>query len=143
MRRVIPVLLAALALAAAPKDDAGKKDLEKMQGDWACEAMERDGFKFPDEAAQSYFRTVKDNSYTVSRYRKAAGKGTFKLDTTKTPRAMDITPAAGGKPILAIYKIEGDTFTMCYAMPGGERPKEFATKADSGHTLAVWKREKK
>jgi uncharacterized protein (TIGR03067 family) len=131
-------------IAADKKDDPARKDLAAMQGDWACDSMERDGEKFPDEAAQALFRTVKGNAYTVHRFKKQVGKGTFTLDATKTPKQIDITLAGGkGKPILGIYKIEDGKLTMCYPMPGGARPAAFTTKADSGHTLAVWSREKK
>jgi hypothetical protein len=47
------------------------------------------------------------------------------------------------KPVQGIYEVEGDTFKLCYAAPGEARPKEFATKAATGLTLAVWKKAKK
>ena len=42
-----------------------------------------------------------------------------------------------------IYELDGDTFKLCYAAPGEERPKEFSAKGANGITLAVWKRAKK
>ena len=146
MKRILFLALSLTLAAADPKEDPGKKDLAAMQGDWACDRMERDGMKFPDEAAQAYFRTVKGKAYTVYRFKKAVGKGTFTLDATKSPRQIDLTLGDGpakGKTVLGIYKIDGDTLTLCYGGPGGKRPAEFATKEKSGHTLAVWSREKK
>ena len=146
MRRAGLVLLVlAVGVLGAPGADAGKKDQARMQGDWAAEALTIDGMKLPDDDAQAYFRTVKGNAYTVFRFSKAAARGTFTLDATKSPRTMDVTPAGPrkGKPILAIYKLEGDTLTICNAGPGKERPKTFTAPAGSGHTLTVWKREKK
>jgi uncharacterized protein (TIGR03067 family) len=144
MRRAILLLLAAGLLGAAPKDDAGKKDLARMQGDWAGEKYVTNGYQVEDDEAQALFRTVKGNAYTVFRFSKALGKGTFTLDAGKTPRAIDLTPAGGKtKPILGIYKIEGDTLTICYAQPGKPRPAKFAAEEGSGHTLTVWTREKK
>jgi uncharacterized protein (TIGR03067 family) len=85
---------------------------------------------------------VKGNNYTVFRFSKAVGKGTFTLDATRTPKTIDLTPA-GAKPILGIYKLEKETLTICYGEPGKPRPTAFAAKAGSGHTLMVWVREKK
>ena len=37
-----------LVAADAPKDEAAKKDLEKLQGTWALVSAERDGKRLPD-----------------------------------------------------------------------------------------------
>jgi uncharacterized protein (TIGR03067 family) len=144
MKRLLPSALAVFVLAAADPADASKKDLDRMQGDWAAESMVRDGQQFPDEDAQAYFRTIKGDSYTVFRFSKAAGKGTMKLDATKNPKTVDFTPDGGKSPPLAgIYSLEGDTLTLCYGLPGKPRPTKLASEPDSGNTLSVWKREKK
>ncbi|MFO0844671.1 MAG: TIGR03067 domain-containing protein [Gemmataceae bacterium] len=137
----IGILLVSLLAAA---DDDGKKDLKAMQGDWVGEKMVRDGMPFPDDSAQALFRTMKGNAYTVHRFRTKAGAGTLKLDATKDPRQIDMTPD-GGKAgtILGIYKIDGDTLTICYAPPKGKRPEAFESKEGTGVTLSVWVREKK
>jgi uncharacterized protein (TIGR03067 family) len=147
MRRHVLVLFAAALLVAADKpDDANKKDLEKMQGDWVADSQVIDGQKAGDDEAQIIFRTVKDDTYTVSVFTKPIGKGTFTIDATKKPKTIDARPAAAAKdapPLLGIYEIDGDTFRACFAPAGKERPKDFECKAGSGHTLTVWKREKK
>jgi uncharacterized protein (TIGR03067 family) len=146
LRTLLLTLTAGLLVAAEPADDAGKKDLERMQGDWAVHSMTRDGQPLPDDDAQSLFRTVKGDGYTIFRFDKAIGRGTVKLDATKTPRAIDASPAnapAGSPPLPGIYEFDGDKLRICFAGPGGERPKDFSCKAGSGHTLTVWEREKK
>jgi uncharacterized protein (TIGR03067 family) len=139
------VLALAMGAEGAQEDDAAK-DLKKMQGDWVVVSMEADGMRIPDDDAQALFRTVKGDKYTVSRYRKVAGKGTIKLDATKKPRAIDATPdgaAAKGRPILGIYEFDGEKLKLCFAPPGMDRPTEFRSKEGSGHTLTVWQPEKK
>ena len=131
------------ALAFADKDDVDKKDREAMQGDWACESLTRDGMKLEDDDAQALFRTVKDDTYVVSRFRTKAGSGTFTLDASKSPKEIDIVPDGPKKVVVkGIYKIEKDVLTICHAAPGAERPTAFASKEGSGHTLTVWKKEK-
>jgi len=141
------LIVPALALGAeGAKDEEAAKDLKKMQGDWVVVSMEVDGMRIPDDDAQALFRTVKGDKYTVSRYRKTAGKGTIKLDATKKPRAIDALPAGAkgdAKALLGIYEFEGDKLKLCFARPGVARPTEFSAKEDSGHTLTVWQREKK
>ena len=48
-----------------------------------------------------------------------------------------------GKTQLGIYELEGDKVKYCFAIPGRERPADFATKFNDGRTLSVWQREKK
>ena len=149
MRRVTAGLVLAAALmgiGASPKEDASKKDLERMQGDWAAASMVRDGEALPEDDAQALFRTVKDDQYTVFRFRTPAGKGTFKVDATKEPRAIDFLPdgnVTGGKPLLGVYEWQGpDRYRVCFAPPGEERPTDFACKKGSNQTLTVWRRER-
>jgi uncharacterized protein (TIGR03067 family) len=133
--------MAALADSGA---DANAKDLEKMQGDWAAVSVIRDGVKDEDDNAQSLFRTIKGDQYTVYLFDKAVGDGTFKIDATKKPKTIDSFPASlAGKALLGIYEIEEDRIKTCYAAAGKERPTEFGSKKDSGHTLMVWEKEKK
>jgi uncharacterized protein (TIGR03067 family) len=132
-------------LVAAEPADANRKDQDAMQGDWACERLVRDGQALGDDDAGAYFRTVKGNAYTIHRFRKKAGAGTFVLDASKTPKHIDIIPdgAAKGVIIHGLYKIEGGRITMCFGAPKQERPKGFESKEGSGLTLTVWAREKK
>jgi uncharacterized protein (TIGR03067 family) len=148
MRRILLLASIGLLLAAdAPQDVASKKDLEKMQGDWVTVSYIRDGEKLPDDEAQALFRTVKGNEYTVSRFDKVLGGGTFTLDATKKPKTIDSLPRArpGAKatPLLGIYEFDGEKMRTCYAAPGKERPTAFESKEGSGWTLTVWEREKK
>jgi uncharacterized protein (TIGR03067 family) len=143
---LVPLVVVGLAAADASREDAAAEDLKKMQGEWIVVTMEADGMKIPDDDAQALFRNVKGDQYTVSRYRKIAGRGTIKLDATKKPRTIDARPAGSARdanPILGIYEFDGDKLKLCFAPPGQDRPTEFRTTEGSGHTLTVWQREKK
>ena len=104
--------------------------------------MVRDGEKVPDDEAQILFRMVRGNEYTVFRYDKPIGKGTFRLDATRRPRTIDATPE-GRAPLLGIYDFDGDRLRNCFAPAGKPRPVDFSAREGSGHTLTVWERQKK
>lgn len=145
------VLLAALSFlpvaAPAAEDPAPDTaaDLERMQGDWMVSSMKSNGLKNPQEEAESLFRTVKDGTFAVSRYTRAISSGTFKLDATQSPRAIDSTITNRPEPatVLGIYEFDGDKLRICNAPPGKPRPKDFECRLGSQQTLIVWERERK
>jgi uncharacterized protein (TIGR03067 family) len=65
---------------------------------------------------------------------------TYSLDTGN-PSTIDVTPMNGGTAALGIYTIAGDELRVCFSL-GGERPKEFASTAQSKTILMVFKRVK-
>jgi uncharacterized protein (TIGR03067 family) len=133
------------AAADAPATDANAKDLAKMQGDWMVVSITMGGRKLSNDEAQTLFRTVTGNKYTIFNFNKPISKGTFKIDSTKTPKTIDSTPAGAAKspPILGIYEFEGDTLKVCNAAPGMPRPTSFDAKEGANHTKIVWQPEKK
>jgi uncharacterized protein (TIGR03067 family) len=136
---------ALLPSADIPAADASAKDLAKMQGDWMVVSTTIDGSKLPDEEAQTLFRTVNGNAYTIFRFSKTISRGTFKIDATKTPKTIDSTPAAPSKagPVLGIYEFDGKTLKICNGRPGMPRPTQFGPKEGSNQTEVVWQPEKK
>jgi uncharacterized protein (TIGR03067 family) len=147
MRRHALLLVAAGLLLAAdnPKDDASKADLDKMQGNWKVSSLTVNGEPAPAEKIQDVRLTVKGNKFAVKLADQTVELAA-KLDATKKVKEIDLTYDTGdnkGKTHKAIYKLEGDTMTMCRPQEAGnERPTEFASKAGSMHILTVWKRDK-
>jgi uncharacterized protein (TIGR03067 family) len=89
---------------------------------------------------------VKGDHHTLYLFNKALSKGTFKIDATKKPKAIDFRTTSGlteGQVMLGIYEIDGKHWKICYAAPGKDRPKDFSAKKGTGHTLVIWEREKK
>ena len=146
IRNVLLVLaLFLLAGADASRGDENRKDLEKIQGDWAQVSMIVDGAKLPDDEAQALFRSMKEDKYTIFQFKKVIGKGTFKLDASRKPKTIDAETTVGGRKLilLGIYELEGETLKLCFAPPGKPRPSDFTAKKGSEHRLSVWEREKK
>lgn len=140
-------LLTVGLLAAA--DDDSAKELKRLDGVWIMIAGEKDGQKLPEENIKQSKITWKGKDVTVEtpHQSKEPIKATMlKIDPTKKPREMDWTRANGpdaGKPMLAIYEFLGDDeYRIIFAPAGKDRPKEFSTKAGSGHMMHTWKRMK-
>lgn len=136
-------LLLTSASAAVPNDR------DRLQGVWRLSAAEVNGqtvalnnLKSGDKILIGTL-TVEGESYTF-RLGDVRLALTFALDPSKSPKAIDLTVADGpqkGQTFHGIYKLEGDTYTICRNVePGKVRPAEFASRQDSGRMLVVWKR---
>ena len=143
LRALVLALTAGLLVAAGGKDDA--KDKEKLIGTWAPVSITVGGKPRPDEEVKKSKMVIAADKITILREGKDEDKATYKIDTTKKPRTIDITPSTGGEAgqvMPGIYELDGDTLKMCFARPKGERPKEFASKEGTENAVIVLKRAK-
>ena len=142
MKRYALLALVAGFLVAA---DDPKDELKKLEGTWTMVAGEAKGEKFAENIVKNAKLTIVGDKHTV-KVGKETIIGTHKLDPSKKPKeitAMDTEGPYKGKTALGIYKLEGDEFTVCFAPPGKDRPKEFTSKSGTGEFVHVWKKEKK
>lgn len=69
--------------------------------------------------------------------------GTYKVDSTKDPKRIDLRYEEGydkGTVLYGIYKLDGDTLTICASESADSRPKDFTSKTGSKRELRVYKR---
>ena len=125
-----------------------KEEMDKLQGEWIMAALEQRGEKPRAMTARQTKLTVVGNQWTVT---PAAGQGPtrqwkFHVDPTQNPKAIDLALKVGNNEIIVpgIYKMEGDTLTVCRTQAAGdvERPREFKTTVEEG-MIIVWKRVQK
>ena len=138
------LVLSVVLLAGADPGKLNAKELEPFQGTWKIAALEVEGNKLDIDDFKETRLTIKGDAFTMATAG-ATYKGTFKIDSAKKPKSIDMSYTDGpekGKTSLGIYEIDGDTWKICIGLTGKERPKEFATKADTGHALEVLKRDK-
>jgi uncharacterized protein (TIGR03067 family) len=143
--RVLALLAVGLLIAADDKDqaDAGKKDLKALEGTWKAVKGEENGAPVKEGAIKQFELTIKGDKYTLRVNGEETEQGTLKLDPTKKPKAVDFKITKGddeGKDQHGLYQIEGDRFTLCFAPPGKDRPKQLKTEAGSEQTLIVFER---
>jgi uncharacterized protein (TIGR03067 family) len=143
-KRIACVFVIGLLLGADQPSDAAKKDLEKLQGEWKAEKAQRGGLDAPPDILGKLKLKVSGNTMSIDAGEARDEKATVTLDPSKNPAAIDIKPARDEKDIaLGIYKLDGDTLTICWSKKGGERPTEFVSKKDTEQVLFVLKRQKK
>ena len=131
----VVVLITAGFCAGDGKKDDQKDDKARLQGEWPVVSLEVSGKK--SDGLKGKKLVVKEDEWTAP----GGLKFKIKLDTTKNPKQIDHTSEDGKVTLLGIYKIEGDTLTLCQSRVGGERPTEF--KAGPMVLLMVYKREGK
>jgi uncharacterized protein (TIGR03067 family) len=135
---------ACLISGADPAEDA-KKEIEKFRGTWKWISMESEGTKLP-EATFKDSRLIMDGDKFIARDPKETLSGTFTVSVIRKPKTIDVIFDEGpekGKVFKGIYELEGDTYKVCIALPGKDRPTEFVSKPESGQVLQVLRREKR
>jgi uncharacterized protein (TIGR03067 family) len=139
-----------LAHARPPGRQQGWKELA---GAWQPHSRESEGKKeiVPKDVADNLELVISENMVVVKEDGKVNNlKFSVKILIDKSPAWVDfIVTAAGDTPDVmktcpGIYKLEGDTLTVCYREPHADvkRPTEFATKKGDDVILVVFKKKK-
>ena len=130
--------------------DKAKGDNEAIQGTWLVSGVETGGKEAPDDGEIKQMKSAKWVVTAGKITLNVPGQGehnvSIKLDPTKTPKEIDITPLDGpenekGKLISGVYSLDGDVLKICMpALPHPDRPIEVATKAGGDAMLFTLKR---
>lgn len=139
--------LAFTAAAQPPKADPPPVPEEKtgataLDGGYTIVSGERDGKAIPEaEIKGAIVRFARGKVVGTDKDRKEFFAATYTLDVTKKPWKIDMTSVApavndvngnapkDGVKATGLVKKDGQTLTLIYALPGGEAPTEFKTKA--------------
>jgi uncharacterized protein (TIGR03067 family) len=138
------VLTLLVSAGADEKEDKDKLDPEKLVGTYTYVSGERDGNKVAEDNLKKGTVVITKDTITLK------GDETFvikyKLDAKKTPATLEMEITEGlqgvGAKTGGIISMKGEEVKLCYAAMGGEAPKEFAAKKDSGHHYFVLKKKK-
>jgi uncharacterized protein (TIGR03067 family) len=121
-------------------------DFQRLQGTWDVLALEQDGQPAPD-APLVKLVIIKDDQFVFRCVFPRSGEFSdeairFRIDTSRNPKAFDLSALEGGPANPGIYEFEGDTLRICWSRTTevGSAPTEFATHRGSNRRLVVLKR---
>jgi uncharacterized protein (TIGR03067 family) len=124
-----------------PKAGQAADDLHLLQGTWHVVSAEQNGEVLHGQNVTNTIVVV-----TGTTYRTIGGnlvdRGTFKIDSAKTPRQMDIKTGED-ETLLAIYELGAEQMRICYAPEEAGRPTSFSTSTAEPRYLLLEYRKKK
>jgi uncharacterized protein (TIGR03067 family) len=143
---ILSVTIGALSLITAmgATDGPGKSDLNRLQGKWTARAGARREVRVSLEIKGKQATASIKTPHGV----RLLLEGEVKLDETTTPRRVDWIKFTGADqqefpPILGIYSITGDRFTVCNGGLNWSRPSEFKAGEGILSEVVVFEREPK
>jgi uncharacterized protein (TIGR03067 family) len=144
--RILLILMLAAGLALVVRASAADAEdhTGKLLGTWVVVSGEEDGKPSPPEKIKGSKMTVDKKSIKLTdKDDKQLWILDYKLDASTKPAEIDMTVAEGqgaGKTSQGIYELDGDALKICYALPGGDRPKDFKTKEGAKENCFTLKR---
>lgn len=135
------VIAAVLCGCAAADDHSTDAATEKLQGRWEIVAGVNQGRSLTPSDLRGSFVTVKINTIvTYDRDERETYRAVYRVDESKDPMHITMTTVPKNPPAnelktkdqydnaiaSGILKFDGESkWTLCYALPGAERPSKF------------------
>lgn len=126
-------IAAAWASVEEPEEAAGRREIA---GSWGIRRWESFGVRRPIVAGAGYgvhmiLRPDGTDWTPFDRYGVAGAAASFRVDPRTSPARIDRTTDDPTRPIVkGIYRLDGDTLTICWARPGDPRPSSFEPGPD-------------
>jgi uncharacterized protein (TIGR03067 family) len=117
-------------------------DFRNLQGTWNITSLEIEGQTVPAGMLGAARIVIQDGNF-ISLAMGATYEGTFEVDAAKTPKTFNMNFTTGpekGNTSPGIYELDGDTWKICLALRGDDRPTMFVTAPGSGHACETLKR---
>ncbi len=137
------LLFASFASAIDPKEQKIKEEESLHQGTWQVTSFKRNGKETAKEIVDSIERMVEGKHVVWKRDGKRFAGTTVELNPDANPKTIDVSPDGGpmrGEKLLGIYKLDGDTLTICMAPKGKDRPAKFEAIPGTDETLMVFRK---
>lgn len=143
MKRYVFGLFAFVAAAcAACSVNAADTDEELLQGEWSLSSIEVQGKSLPAPVGKGgSILFAKDGKLVMKDPGKPDRNGTYKIDSAKNPKQIDLIVSKEGEAIQGIYELDGEKLKMAFSSvgPKGHRPSDFKGEKVM---IVLWKRQK-
>jgi uncharacterized protein (TIGR03067 family) len=149
MHATLLIILATTLGAPTTKEKDKDTAKDSIVGEWEGVTATANGKDLPVPPGGIKFEFTADGKMLVHEGKKdKPDAGTYKTDAKKSPAEIDIIPPTDKKDptILGIYKVEGDTMTLCIARGkdgAATRPTKFDAAPGAEVMLLTLKRAKK
>ena len=118
---------------------AAEAERAKFEGVWTHLGIGINGKQATASIAAEFVYKFVGKEYSNVRGSRTISHGTFSLDPTKTPPAIDFAESSG-VAVYGIYRFEGDRLIICQREL--ERPTEFESLEGQSRCLVVLERQK-
>jgi uncharacterized protein (TIGR03067 family) len=134
-----------VAIAVGAPGEKDNKEGPSIVGEWKGEKAVRGGQEVAvPEGGITVTFTSDGKVKIVTGGKERDEHGTYTVNTKKNPAEIDLTPPKEDAKHLGLFKIDGDTLTLCLSDKGGtERPTKFESPDGSKIMLLTLKRAKK
>jgi len=142
------VAVCSFTAVIAVADDKSADDAKAMQGAWQAVDLKANGEKSPDDQVKELQIVIKGDEIFAVKPQGEDPRNKFKLDSSKTPKTIDLTPLDGprkGQIVPGIYSLKNGRLTLCiniFREDPALRPTEFKTQASDGVVLVTLERAK-
>ncbi len=149
-KRIIASLTLAMLLLATSsqaQDSPNASVSRNLQGRWEMVAGVNQGQELSDSEVEGTYLTVTNNTIvTYDRDQQQRYRAIFRIDELKKPMQITMTSVPQTAPtnnlktedqvdntvVAGIMKFDGESrWTLCYALPGADRPDEFQSPKGS------------
>ena len=124
----------------------GRGRIQALVGKYSVAKAVLGGMDITEHLKEMKFE-IRDGGKYTAQVGELKDDATFAVDPTKKPKEMTVKPNEGpnkGQTVKVIYKLDGDTLTMCYDHEKSEnRPSKFESPEKTTVLLITYKREKK
>ncbi|TWT53800.1 hypothetical protein Pla22_14330 [Rubripirellula amarantea] len=152
-------LFSAIAFSLSTRADDKPNDtvIEKLQGRWLVVSGVNQGRELSEAEVEGTYVTITTNTIvTYDRDQRQRFRAVFRTDEAKDPIHITMTSVADNastdklktepkpsQPVASgILKLDGDDeWTLCYGLPGADRPKAFESTASNRAMLFKLKKE--
>jgi uncharacterized protein (TIGR03067 family) len=141
------MLTAMIGLMVAGRTVSAKEPkvtARQLQGTWVLKQVEIGGKKQLEKDFKGNTITFSCHKYTFKEPGEAKS-GTFKLDTSKKPWTIDLTPSDApdkeNNTLKGIVTIEGDTLTIAVSFKG-KRPTDFTSSEKAAFMVMTFTRQR-